>query len=168
MKITDYKAALEAARSEMQELLQDRALIDMRLGQLKDTIDALVALVKEKPAELPSTEEVFGETGITAAIRVLLSHSRVPLAPMQIRTELMNRGFDLSDYANAMAVVHNTLKRLDKQGELMTVRDPSGQVIAYTTRRQGGDEIEDSLKSVFASQQKADRIAKAKDELRKK
>jgi hypothetical protein len=123
----------------------------MRLFQLSQTITALHSLLAEKPEEpkLPQTGEVFGETGITGAIRLLLQTSKFPLAPMQIRTELMNRGFDLSEYANAMAVIHNTLKRLDSQGELMTVKNPSGQVISYTIRRPKslGERIVDASKS---------------------
>jgi len=167
MKRTDIEVALEAARKDMEEALQEKMLVELRVGQLAQTINALSSLLTVRPAEIDVPEEVFGESGITAAIRVLLTRSKVPLAPVQIRTELMSHSFDLSDYANAMAVIHNTLKRLDKQGELMTVKNSSGQIIAYTTRFKSLPPLgtlEDSLRNVL----KADRIAKAKDALRKK
>jgi hypothetical protein len=135
MEKVNYRLALQAAQTEMQDALQERSALDVKIATLKQTIEGLSALLQDKPAEpaeLP--EELFGETGISGAIRFLLMRSEVPLTPVQIRHKLTEHAFDLSDYANAMAVIHNTLKRLDKQGELMTVKDASGQTIAYTTR----------------------------------
>jgi hypothetical protein len=136
MKRAQIQAELEAGKKQMEDLLQEKTLLDLRIRHLSESLNALTFMLQEKPAELAEedVDNVFGETGITAAIRVLLSRSKVPLAPVQIRTELMNRGFDLSNYENAMAVIHNTLKRLDRQGELTTVRNPSGQIVAYTMR----------------------------------
>jgi hypothetical protein len=98
---------------------------------LKQTIEGLSALTQEQPTE--STEvsgELFGETGITGAIRLLLTTANVPLSPIQIRNDLKRHGFDLSDYVNAMTVIHNTLKRLESQGELLTVKDSAGKAVA--------------------------------------
>jgi YD repeat-containing protein len=156
MKRADIEKQLAAAHQEMEERLQEKMLLDLRLGQLSQTIQALDLLLQTKPiepVELLETDQVFGETGITNAIRALLVRTKTPLSPVQIRAELMNRNFDLSDYVNAMAVIHNTLKRLDKQGELTTVKNPAGQIIAYTAH------LQDAMK--------AERIAKAKEELRK-
>lgn len=191
MKRTDYKAALEEAQREMEELLQERMLLDMRLVHLKQTIDALTHLLAPKPTEHASAMdaaiaglagEPISDVGITDAIRQLLTESTVPLSPVQIRTKLMNEGFDLGDYANKMAVIHNTLKRLERQGEVMTVCDSSGQIIAYASRWQ--TEPTSSLaKTIMEAafpydhpmsvaqrhdKEKAERVAKAKEELRKK
>jgi len=131
MTRSELKAQLDKAKQEMEELLQDKTLLDMRIGHLSETINAMMSLLAAKPTEPTLPNELFGESGITGAIRFLLAHSNLPLSPMQIRDGLEKRGFDLSDYANAMAVIHNTLKRLEGQGELTTVKDPSGQVIGY-------------------------------------
>jgi hypothetical protein len=140
VKREEIKTRLEAAKLEMNELLQEKVLLDLKIGQLSQTMNALMSMLEPKPPDATNISDaaglLFGETGISGAIRLLLTRSERPLTPVQIRTELINHGFDLSDYANAMAVVHNTLKRLQSQGELMTVQDPSGQAVAYTTRFQ--------------------------------
>jgi hypothetical protein len=137
MKPGAIKAELEEAKKQLSEALQHKVLLDLKISQLASTINVLTDMLQPKPdpAEVSDISGLlFGETGISGAIRVLLSSSKVPLSPIQIRTELINHGFDLSDYENAMAVIHNTLKRLEKQSELMTVQDADGRVVAYTTR----------------------------------
>jgi hypothetical protein len=166
MRRDNLEAQLKAAEKEAEELMQEKMLIDMRLGHLSQTIQALTSLLQSQPVEpvvFADGDELFGETGITGAIRFLLTNSKLPLSPTQIRTELMDKGFDLSSYSNAMAVIHNTLKRLDSQGELMTVKNPSGQIVGYTTRWRGNSTVDD-LKDAL----KADRIAKARAVFRKK
>lgn len=135
MKRAEIESRRVAAQKELHELLQEKALLDMRIGHLAETVQAYDQLLQAKPAEpdeLPG--EMFGETGITGAIRLLLQRAKTPLSPTQIRDELMDHGFDLNDYANALAVIHNTLKRLDRQGELLSVKDTGGQTYGYTTR----------------------------------
>lgn len=151
MTTDNYKAAFEAATAEVEKLLKERSAIDSRLTSLKQAMDGLSSLMKDRPVdydeELPVGElpgELFGETGITGAIRLILQRSKSPLAPVQIRTELMSHGFDLSDYANATAVIHNTLKRLISQREVTAVTDSSGKPIAYALRWVGPGSAERS------------------------
>lgn len=135
----EIKAELDAAKKQMEGLLQDKILLDLKVGQLSQTINTLIALLQPKPdpADISDVSGLlFEDSSITGAIRVVLLRSPVPMSPTQIRSELVKSGFDLSEYENEMAVIHNTLKRLDKQGELMTVKDSSGQTVAYTTRFQ--------------------------------
>jgi len=139
----DFVRALESAKRETSELLEKRSLIDRRLTQLKATIDSLSALVENdldswQQAAMDAATvvaEARGEirdAGITDSIRFVLTASPVPLTPTQVRDALKNFGVDL-DYANSLSVIHNTLRRLERQGELMTVRGPDGKVVAYTT-----------------------------------
>jgi hypothetical protein len=140
METVNYKLALQAAEAEMRDLLQERSNIDARLGSLKQTIEGLSALIQEQP----KLDKGFDDAGISDAIRALLHVSKVPLSPVQIRGSLVGRGFDLSDYANPMSVIHNTLKRLESQGELLTVKDSAGKAVAYTTRWVGPGSAERS------------------------
>jgi hypothetical protein len=142
MESSDYRKALDAARAEIQEILAQRTQLDERLNQLKKIVDALSALLEE----VPSTEsfvEVLGvgitqldrrDVGISDAIRQILSYSQVPLSPTGVRNELTKRGFILAEYANPLAVIHNTLKRLLAQDEIVGVRDASQQIVAYARR----------------------------------
>ena len=136
MEIPSYETALTAASDEMQALLKQRSAIDARIAQLKTTIDALAALMTPPPSDEPASYgEVVGYlgevAGITNAIRQVLAKSKVPLAPGEIKAELIGGGVDLSEYANAGAVIHNTLHRLVRQGEIMSMQNP-GESTYYT------------------------------------
>src|ERR1700693_1673443 len=131
MHPADYIAALKAAQSELQDIIRERARLDDRVNQLKKTIDALSALLKDNPALTDGFSNAYGilvgveglaapgtgDMGISDAIRHLLIESKAPLTPPEIRNYLAEKGFDFSAYANPLAVIHNTLKRLNKQGE---------------------------------------------------
>ena len=163
MRSSDYRAALNAAHVEIQELLKERAALDERLSQLKRTTEALsLTLAITTPADpgfggaLASISEASGlsspgRAGISDAIRSLLADSQVPMSASEIKFALSRQGFNFVSYANPLAVIHNTLRRLQKQGELMGVTDSSGRV-AYAivpTRTQllrRGQEIIDGTK----------------------
>ena len=179
MRPADYRAALKAAQTEIQEILGQRAVLDDRLNQLKKTVDALSALLKENPAlddgfsnayrVLASIEGLSasgaGDMGISDAIRQILLESKTPLTPPEIKTHLWNRGFNLGGYANALAVIHNTLKRLNKQGEIAGIVGTAGEVTSYVINQHhpamllrkrtvppppgSDDPVEDALKQDF-------------------
>ncbi len=144
MKDADFRKALETAKGEMSALLKERAALDQRIGQLKATIDTLDTLLGESTPSVSNAEwevaaGVMNEYGISDAIRNLLDQSRNPMTPVQIKAALIASGFSPENYASIMAVIHNTLKRLERQGELVAIRDPSGKVFAYTRQwRTGG------------------------------
>ena len=58
---------------------------------------------------------------LTSAIRQILAESAVPMRPPDLRDGLINHGFNVAQYANKLAVIHNTLSRLERQGEVMQV-----------------------------------------------
>jgi hypothetical protein len=137
MKPDEYQKALNAAHEEIQDILQQKFVLDDRLSQLKRTVDALSSLVEE----FPPVAQLYGAVaeglpvgGISNAIRRILTESKSPMTPTQIKTALSARGFDMSEYANAAAVIHNTLKRLERQKELTVVQSPAGN-IAYAIYR---------------------------------
>ena len=149
MNKADYQKALKAAEVEIHEILQKRAALDVRLTQLKSAAEDLSALLQEVPkfdsglwARIRDTPE---GVGITDAIRQILIESKIPLTPVQVKDALRQSGLD-TDYQNTMAVIHNTLKRLEKQGEVAPIRNAAGQTPAYTmrskpTKRFGGPPV---------------------------
>jgi hypothetical protein len=125
MNETDYRKALDSARAEFEKLLQQRAGLDSRIVRLKQTIVGLVGLCDgndetrralSKVAPLPPRF-----MRLTSAIRQLLAESTSPMRPPHLRDALLDRGFNVSQYANKLAVIHNTLSRLEKQGEAIQV-----------------------------------------------
>ena len=136
MNKTDYEKALAAAKTEIDQLLEQRTQIDNRIAQLKFTTDALSRLlgVETRPTAARLVElinQVPADPGITNAIRQVLASCKIPMNPSEIKLGLESIGFDLSAYANSGAVIHNTLTRLERQGEVARVQNPAGQTVAY-------------------------------------
>jgi hypothetical protein len=134
MNRDEYLRTLEAVEQEIEKLLSDRSRIDLRLMQLKTTAESLRALLGIEGLDV-KIDGIVSELGITDAIREVLASSKIPLSPSVIKSELVNRGVDLSRYANPAAVIHNTLTRLEKQHEVARVQNPAGMTVAYTLNK---------------------------------
>lgn len=118
-----YLKALEVARRELAGLMQERAQLDDRIARLGKSIEGLAALcdntdhssdLKTKLIELELSETM----GLTDAMRQIIGSSVMPISATAIRDALVAEGFDPSKYANMLTVIHNTLLRLEKQGEI--------------------------------------------------
>lgn len=133
----NYRKALEDAHREHAELLESRAQIDRRLGQLKSTIAILTGLIEEPPIDVSwaAVQDALGGvdvSSITAAIRTILEvASGAYMTVSEIKETLNAMGVALRRYANSSAVIHNTVKRLEAQGEVLSVRNTNGDT-AYT------------------------------------
>ena len=104
-----YRSALDAALREYERLTANRADLDTRIGQLQQTIGMLTKLCGLTPT-VP--------LGLTDACRLVLRGATAPMTATQVRERLEAIGlFDASKYANPLAVIHTTLKRLDESGE---------------------------------------------------
>jgi hypothetical protein len=134
MKRNEYLKTLEAVEQETENLLRDRSRIDQRLLQLKTTAESLRALLGIEGLDV-KLDGIVSDLGITDAIREVLASSKMPLSAPVIKNELLNRGVDLSRYANPAAVIHNTLTRLEKQREVTRVQNPAGMTVAYTLNK---------------------------------
>jgi len=108
----DYERALEAANREYEDLLEQRALLDVRIARLAQSIGSLTRLCGYIPVP---------KWGLTEACRMVLKSTGYPLTPVEIRTQLEAIGLDMSRYTNDLAVIHTTIKRLAKSGEVKFV-----------------------------------------------
>lgn len=117
-----YRHTLEAARSEMEQLLDEQGTLESRLLEISARLGVLNKTVV-------SVSELLGEDfepeaiGITDAIRSVMkgraeSHPDSYWSPLTVRTTLQKEKFRLEDYKNPLAVIHTTMKRLADQGEL--------------------------------------------------
>jgi hypothetical protein len=118
MSIEPYRAALDAARQEYDELGRQRQDIDKRLAQLAQTMGTLNRLCGFVPT-------VFW--GLTDACRVVLKGAGHPMTPIEVRDRLEAIGFDLSKYSSSLAAIHTVLKRLHEACELRYVELDSGK-----------------------------------------
>ena len=104
-----YRAALDEALREYERLTVERATLDTRIGQLQQTIGMLTRLCGLSPT-VPM--------GLSDACRLVLRGTRAPMTAIQVRERLEAIGiFDPAKYANPLAVIHTTLKRLEESGE---------------------------------------------------
>jgi len=132
-----FEMALKEARKALVEAYEDRRAIEQRIVNLKQTIDGLAALCE------PETDEDlvqvnggkvphFYNTSLTDAIRRIFSDSKERmLAPTEVRDALVAMGVDLKKYKQQLVPIHNTLKRLEAQGELVAFRDDTGDLRGY-------------------------------------
>ena len=125
MRKADYRKALHSARAEFEKLLQERADLDSRIVRLKQTITGLIGLCESNDKARRPLNHVVPLPPrfmrLTSAIRQLLAESASPMRPPDLRDALLKYGFNVSQYANKLAVIHNTLSRLEKQGEVLQV-----------------------------------------------
>lgn len=122
----EYRKALEAAAREYEALGAERQRIDKRLSELAQTIATLSRLVGLVPTL---------RWGLTDACRTVVRNAGVPMTPIDVRDRLRGIGFDLSRYANDIAAVHTTLKRLNDAQELRMVGAPGVDKAAYVWNR---------------------------------
>jgi hypothetical protein len=104
----DYRRALDAAVKEYERATADRAALDSRIAQLRQTIGTLTRLCGFTPT-VPF--------GLTEACRLVLRNARRPLTAVEVRERLTTMGFDHEKYANGLAAIHTVLKRLEDAGE---------------------------------------------------
>ena len=131
-----YQKALADAKEELARLPLQRELatayFDQREAQLKKTIEGLEPLCDAaNEAGNQSTMNVLDflltpeDAGLQQSIRAVLAGvAGTRLSPTSIRDALQARGFDTTNYSNAMATIHRALKRLDD--------DPNSNVKAFT------------------------------------
>ena len=104
----EYRRALDAAIRDYESLTRQRAELDARVARLAQSIGSLSRLCGIAPT-VP--------WGLTDACRMVLKAAGHPLTAMEVRGQLEAMGLDLSRYANDLAVIHTTLKRLNEAGE---------------------------------------------------
>jgi hypothetical protein len=125
MHQTDYRRALASARAEYDGLIQQRVDLEKRILHLKQTIDSLAALCgaeETKSHRSNATKARFPSSiSITSATRQILTEADSPITPKGLRDALVQRGVDVAQYANPLAVIHNTLRRLHRQGEAIQI-----------------------------------------------
>jgi len=132
-----FGIALKEARKSLAEAYEDRSAIEKRIVRLKQTIDGLAALCEPEPNEdLVQVQEVDlpypYKTSLTDAIRKIFSETTEPiLTPVEVRDALLAMGVNLEKYKQPLVPVHNTLKRLEAQGELVPFRDDTGDLRGY-------------------------------------
>lgn len=124
MAKTEYVKALDAAVKEYEQVLAQQATLEARISQLRQSILHLTKLCGYEPT-VPF--------GLTEACRLVLQNAPAPLTAVGIRERLHHMGFDLDRYANPLAAIHTTLKRMAEAGEAEPSPDETSRT-AYVRR----------------------------------
>lgn len=135
-----FEVALREARKSLSKAYDDRAAIEQRIVSLKQTIDGLMNLCEPEPFFI-ETQSHDTETGfdirskfrLSFAIRQIFSESKTyTLTPIEVRDALLRIDAKFEErYKQPLVPIHNTLKRLEAQGELVAIRSDSGDFHGY-------------------------------------
>jgi cob(I)alamin adenosyltransferase len=105
----DYKRALEAAVREYEQASAEHRALETRIAQLKQSIATLTKLCGYEPTV---------QLGLTEACRMVLRNANRPLTALDVRERLVAVGVDMDRYSNALASIHNVLRRMHEAGEV--------------------------------------------------
>ena len=120
-----YRNALTAARDELERLLEQHDLLEIRIARVRQSIAALSALCDE-PAET--------DLGLTDAVRTVLRGSVEALAAPDVKERLDALGVDTASHVNPLASIHTVLKRLVRSGEAGATEGYGGKIVYWHQR----------------------------------
>ena len=117
------KSLLDAAQDELVDAMRQQEVLTHRIRKLQDDIVHLAALCGE------SVTDPLKDWGLTDAIRYVIGKAQPKtLTATGVRDALVADGYDISEYSNVMASIHQVLKRLLKKGEILTgIARPDGE-----------------------------------------
>jgi hypothetical protein len=119
--MTNNKAVrdkLKTLESELAAAVQQRDLLNVKIVQLQSQVKALSRVVIADALVSRRKQIEDAAIGLTEMIRTVLRLTAEPMQAAQIKNMLTVMGFDLSNFSNPSAAIHNTLKRMVLNGEL--------------------------------------------------
>ena len=138
-ELNAFEVALREARKSLREAYEERAALEQRIVNLTQTIDGLTPLcepeplIEGQPADIQTGFDIQSSFRLSYAIRQIFSDSQeYMLTPTEVRDALLKLGVNLAEkYKQPLVPIHNTLKRLEAQGELVAFRDDTGDLRGY-------------------------------------
>src|SRR5271169_3115437 len=120
-----YRDDLNEARRELAALREQREQLEIKIAQEQERVAALAKLCNE--ADIEDLTGIEG-SGLTEACRTALRTApQRGLSVDGIVSMLEFLGFPIQEYKDAEAVVHTTVTRIEKNGEVESVTLPSGK-----------------------------------------
>jgi hypothetical protein len=121
----------ESAREKVAELIRQETEVKEQIEHWIPVVEKLAQLTGEElPEDIKKMikqlndakqPDAVEDMGLTEAIRWVFKQpqAQLPMTPTQVRDELARIGFDLDKYAAVMPPIHNTLKRMKENGEIV-------------------------------------------------
>jgi len=127
IQLATYTAELARLEVRLAELDLDREALR---NQIENTKQIVANLQKLCGVFDPNNVKVLG---FTDAVRAIFRLNRgKELNAIRIRNALVEKGYDLSTYSNAMSSLYTVLERLSKTGEIDKVN--TGLLVTYIMR----------------------------------
>lgn len=116
MPPSDYKAAYDAAKKELAELIDTQERLGKRILLLRDSLRTLASLCGSEEIQIEVSKEaeyLLANASLTQDIQTILK-SDYPgcQRPHTVRGKLERLGHDFSKYNNPQAAIHMALKRM--------------------------------------------------------
>jgi hypothetical protein len=116
METSDHAKIWSDYFAERQRLSQHRNELETELSETRRKISHLDEILNHlRPlADMSEDDEAMASLGITDAIRYVLRNSEGRLSAQDVRQQLTDKGYDLSDLSAPMASIYTILNRLCK------------------------------------------------------
>jgi hypothetical protein len=111
-EIVRLRKLLANYQEELSQLLNERKALDNKILPLQHRIRHLSRMCDIR------VDEPMKELGLTDAIRYIIRNQGEPIAPKEVRNELLRRYCKPRDYRNLLGAVHIVMKRLALAGEI--------------------------------------------------
>jgi hypothetical protein len=139
-EIVRLRELLENYQEELLGLLDERKALDNRILPLQHRIRHLSRMCDI------TVDDPIRQLGLTDAIRYIIRNQENPIAPTEVRNELLQRYCKPKDYRNLLGAVHTVMKRLARAGEITfdctkaewTGGPPQSPVIGFSPARRNG------------------------------
>lgn len=143
--VNPYVGPLTVLRAQLGELKKKSAELDRRrtdanvelehLGKQIEKLEKGIELIASVAGENPQRVEVSG-LGLTKAVQAILDKAATSKTPKEIRTALLESGYDLSKsrYSDAVSSISTTLKRLVERGRVEESSDRDRKLYRSTLR----------------------------------
>jgi hypothetical protein len=121
-----FTKVLTDTKAELEQAIGERDRLNIRIAQLQNLVRNLAAQSMDRNELSESSEEgrnmIHSPLGLTEAVRTIFRSSPSPLHRHQLKNALTEMGYDLTKYANPMAIIYQIEKRLHQAGEIVPVK----------------------------------------------
>jgi len=116
MEVADHARTWSDYFAERQRLANRRNDLETELSEMRNQIRHIDELLNHlRPlADMSCDDEALATFGITDAVRYVLRNSAERLSAQEVRQQLVDKGYDLSDLSAPMASIYTILSRLSK------------------------------------------------------